>query len=517
MASARRTASRCSGTRALQERVQRRHLFTELSIIVLTAPLALLTACAVGPDYVRPTLDAPVAFREGEGWKQAQPRDQEFKGKWWEAFNDPLLNSLTEQVSISNQNLAQSEAQFRQARALVQSARAGYFPTVSGNVSATRSQAAQGFSRQASGAQVSTARGITNNYSLSLDAAWEADVWGRVRRTVEANEANAAASAADLEAARLSAQAELAQNYFQLRALDTQKQLLDDTLNGYERSLQLTKNQYAAGVVAKSDVIQAQTQLKATQAQAIDIGVQRAQLEHAIALLIGKPATSFAIAPAPLASALPGVPVGLPSDLLERRPDVAAAERRVAAANAQIGVAKAAYFPRLTLSATGGFQSSTVANWLSLPSRFWSVGPALAATLFDGGLRRAQTDQAVATYDANVAAYRQTVLTGFKEVEDNLAALRILEQEAEVQDEALQFARQSLAIVNNQYKAGTVSYLNVVTAQATALTSERTAVDILNRRLAASVLLIKALGGGWSAAPVPVASGDAPAAPAARP
>ena len=517
MASARRTASRCSGTRALQERVQRRHLFTELSIIVLTAPLALLTACAVGPDYVRPTLDAPVAFREGEGWKQAQPRDQEFKGKWWEAFNDPLLNSLTEQVSISNQNLAQSEAQFRQARALVQSVRAGYFPTISGNVSATRSQAAQGFSRQASGAQVSTARGITNNYSLSLDAAWEADVWGRVRRTVEANEANAAASAADLEAARLSAQAELAQNYFQLRALDTQKQLLDDTLNGYERSLQLTKNQYAAGVVAKSDVIQAQTQLKATQAQAIDIGVQRAQLEHAIALLIGKPATSFAIAPAPLASALPGVPVGLPSDLLERRPDVAAAERRVAAANAQIGVAKAAWFPRLTLSATGGFQSSTVANWLSLPSRFWSVGPALAATLFDGGLRRAQTDQAIATYDANVAAYRQTVLTGFKEVEDNLAALRILEQEAEVQDEALQFARQSLAIVNNQYKAGTVSYLNVVTAQATALTSERTAVDILNRRLAASVLLIKALGGGWSAAPVPVASGDAPAAPAARP
>ena len=312
-------------------------------------------------------------------------------------------------------------------------------------------------------------------------------------------------------------QAELAQNYFQLRALDTQKQLLDDTLNGYERSLQLTKNQYAAGVVAKSDVIQAQTQLKATQAQAIDVGVTRAQLEHAIALLIGKPSTSFAIDPGPLASALPGVPVGLPSDLLERRPDVAAAERRVAAANAQIGVAKAAYFPRLTLSATGGFQSSTVADWLSLPSRFWSVGPALAATLFDGGLRRAQTGQAIATYDANVAAYRQTVLTGFKEVEDNLAALRILEQEAEVQDEALQFARQSLAIVNNQYKAGTVSYLNVVTAQATALTSERTAVDILNRRLAASVLLIKALGGGWSADQLPVAYGNAPPVPTARP
>ena len=481
----------------------------------LAAPLLLLAACAVGPDYARPTIAAPLAFKEAGDWKQAEPRDHELKGPWWEVFNDPLLNSLTEQVSISNQNLAQSEAQFRQARALVQAARANYFPTVSGDVSATRSQTAQGFSRQASGSQVSTARGATNNYSLSLAATWEADVWGRVRRTVEANQASAQASAADLEAARLSAQAELAQNYFQLRALDTQKQLFDETLAGYERSLKLTQNQYAAGVVAKADVIQAQTQLKSTQAQAIDLGVTRAQFEHAIALLIGKPASSFAIDPAPLASALPGVPVALPSDLLERRPDVAAAERRVVAANAQIGVAKAAYFPRLTLSATGGFQSSTVADWLTLPSRFWSVGPALAATLFDAGLRRAQTDQAIAAYDANVAAYRQTVLTGFKEVEDNLAALRILEQEAQVQDEALQFARQSLAIVNNQYKSGTVSYLNVITAQATALSSERTAVDILNRRLAASVLLVKALGGGWSAAKAPAADAVAGGPPAA--
>jgi NodT family efflux transporter outer membrane factor (OMF) lipoprotein len=315
---------------------------------------------------------------------------------------------------------------------------------------------------------------------------------------VESNEANAQASAADLEAARLSAHAELAQNYFQLRALDTQKQLFDDSVAAYEKNLQLTQNQYAAGIVAKADVILAQTQLKSTQAQAIDVGVQRAQLEHAIALLIGKPASVFSIAPAPLTATLPAVPIGVPSELLERRPDVAAAERLVAAANAQIGVAIAAYFPSLTLSASGGYQSSSWSNWLTLPSRFWAVGPALAETLFDGGLRRAQTEQARAAYDGNVAAYRQTVLTGFKEVEDNLAALRILEQEAEVQDEAVQFARQTVALTTNQYKAGTVNYLNVTVVQAAALNNERTAVDILNRRLVASVLLIKALGGGWN-------------------
>jgi NodT family efflux transporter outer membrane factor (OMF) lipoprotein len=274
--------------------------------------------------------------------------------------------------------------------------------------------------------------------------------------------------------------------------------LFDDSVAAYEKNLQLTQNQYAAGIVAKADVILAQTQLKSTQAQAIDVGVQRAQLEHAIALLIGKPASVFSIAPAPLTATLPAVPIGVPSELLERRPDVAAAERLVAAANAQIGVAIAAYFPSLTLSASGGYQSSSWSNWLTLPSRFWAVGPALAETLFDGGLRRAQTEQARAAYDGNVAAYRQTVLTGFKEVEDNLAALRILEQEAEVQDEAVQFARQTVALTTNQYKAGTVNYLNVTVVQAAALNNERTAVDILNRRLVASVLLIKALGGGWN-------------------
>ncbi len=465
----------------------------DIYILLLTAPSMLLTACAVGSDYVRPTVEAPAAFKELDGWKAAQPRDLEIHGKWWEAFGDPLLNSLEDQVDISNQNLAQAEAQYRQARALVQSARAGYFPVVTGNVSATRSRSPSNSVNAASGG-VNTAR------SLSLDASWEADVWGRVRRTVEANVANAQASAVDLEAARLSAHAELAQDFFQLRAVDAQKRLLEDTVAEYEKSMQLTQNQYQAGVVAKADVVQSDTQLKTTQAQAIDLGVQRAQLEHAIALLIGKPPSNFSIAPSPLplATVPPPIPVGVPSTLLERRPDIAGAERRVAAANAQIGVAKSAYFPSLTLSAAGGYQSTNLAQWLTAPSRFWSIGPALAENLLDGGLRRAQTEAAVAAYDASVAAYRQTVLNGLQEVEDNLVALRILEQEAQVQEQAVKSAQQSVQLTTNQYKAGIVSYLNVITVQTVAVGNERTAVDILNRRLAASVLLIKALGGGWS-------------------
>ena len=458
----------------------------------LAAPLLLL-GCTVGPDYVRPDVETPAAFKEG--WKQAEPRDHENRGKWWEAFRDPLLNGLQEQVDISNQNLAKAEAQFRQASALVESARAAYFPTVTGGVSTTRSRSSSTTVAQPSSVPVS--RGVVTSHNLPFNAAWEADVWGKISRTVEANLAGAQASAADLEAARLSAQAQLAQNYFQLRALDAQQQLLEDTVAAYERSLQLTQNRYTAGVVAKADVVQAQTQLKTTQAQAIDVGVQRAQLEHAIALLVGKPASSFSIPRAPLSAAPPRVPAALPSELLERRPDIAAAERRVAAANAQIGVTKAAFFPSFTLSAGTGFQSATMAQWLTAPSRFWSIGPAISLPIFDGGLRRVLNDQAVAAYDATVAAYRQTVLAGFQEVEDNLAAMRILEQEASVQEEALKSARQSVELTTNQYKAGTVSYLNVIAVQTTALGNERTAVDILNRRLAASVLLVKALGGGW--------------------
>jgi len=316
---------------------------------------------------------------------------------------------------------------------------------------------------------------------------------------VSSSVASAQASAADLENARLSAQAELALDYFQLRALDSQRQLLDDTVTAYERSLVLTRNRYAAGVAAKVDVVQAETQLKSTQAQAIDIGVQRAQLEHAIAILIGKPPSQFALAPAPLKTAMPSIPLMLPSEILERRPDIAGAERRVAAANAQIGVAKAAFFPQLTLSGSAGYASSSFPTWLTAPSRIWAIGPSVVQSVFDAGLRRGQTNQAIAAYDGNVASYRQTVLSAFKDVEDNLAALRILEQESKVQEEAVQAARQSVNLTINQYKAGTVSFLNVVVVQAAQLSNERTAVGILGQQLGAAVALVKALGGGWDA------------------
>lgn len=472
-------------------------------LLALAASFAL-TACAVGPDYVRPQLqDTPLAFKEGQDWKPAEPRELGADGRWWQMFGDPQLDALVAQVDISNQNLALAEANFRSAQAAVQSARAAQSPTLAASASATRSRAGSS-SGSSNSSNASTSSGssgsVRNAYSFGLDASWEADIWGRVRRSVEASSAGAQASAADLAAARLSAQAALAQNYLQLRVLDAEQQLLDETVAAYQRSLQLTQNQYAAGMVAKSDVIQAQTQFKSAQAQALDNQVSRAQMEHAIALLVGKTPAGFSLPRAPLAAAAPPVPQGLPSMLLERRPDVAAAERRVAAANANIGVARAAYFPSLTLSASGGYQSSSFADWFSLPGRVWSLGPQLAQTIFDGGARRAATDQAIASYDGTVAQYKQAVLTAFQEVEDNLAALRILEQEAAVQDEALQSARQAVTLVTNQYKAGTVSYVNVITAQATALSAERSALDIQNRRMAASVLLAKALGGGWDAA-----------------
>lgn len=472
-----------------------------VKMLALAVPMALLGACAVGPDYVRPDVATPATYKEVAGWKQADPRDEVARGNWWAMFNDPLLNNLQEEVKVSNQNLALAAANFRQALALVQAARASYFPMAIGSLSTTRSQASS-----SSGSSASTSsKGVVASHELALDAVWEADVWGRLGRTVEADTAAAQASAADLEAARLSLQALLALNYFQLRAVDAQKQLFEDALRAYDKSRQLTQNQFKAGIVSRADVAQAQTQFKATEAQVIDLGVQRARLEHAIAVLVGKAPADFSIAPAALTALPPVVPLGLPSELLERRPDIAAAERRMAAANAQIGIASSAYFPSFRLSAAGGYRSSSVADWFTVPSRFWAIGPAIAQVLFDGGLRRALTAQAIAAYDGAVAAYRQTVLTGFQEVEDSLAALRILEQEAQVQGEAVRSARESATLTLNQYKAGTVSYLNVVTVQATALDIERGAVDLLNRRLAASVLLIKALGGGWDTSALPSA------------
>jgi NodT family efflux transporter outer membrane factor (OMF) lipoprotein len=464
--------------------------------LVPLAAAALFAGCSVGPDYVRPAVQTPAAYKEAGNWKPAQPKDEVDRGKWWKVFNDPLLDQLQEQVDISNQNLAKAEAQFRQALALLDSTRAGYFPSVTGGVSTTRSRASATTIATPSVAPVS--RGVVTNHNIPFQASWAPDVWGNIRRAVEANEAGVQASAGDLQAARLSAHAALAQSYFQLRALDAQQLLLEDTVAAYAKSLQLVQNQYAVGVVAKADLVQAQTQIKTTQAQAIDIGVQRAQLEHAIASLVGTPPAELSIPRQPLTATVPPAPAGLPSELLERRPDIAAAERRMAQANAQISVAKAAYFPALTLSASAGYQSATMADWLTAPSRFWSFGTALAQTLFDGGLRQAQTAQAIAAYDANVASYRQTVLTGFQQVEDNLASLRILELEAGVEEEAVTLANQSLALTINQYKAGTINFLNVVVAQATALANQRTAVNLLGQRLVASTQLIANLGGGWT-------------------
>ena len=454
-----------------------------------------LSSCMVGPEYVRPTVEAPVAYKESDGWKVAQPQDTVIRGTWWEIFNEPQLNALEAQIDISNQNVIAAEAQFRQARALVREARAGYFPTVTVGPGVTQS-------RPPSLTATTSAR-TTTNYSLPLDVAWEVDVWGRIRRTVEANQASAQVSAADLEAVRLSVQAALAQAYFQLRTYDAQQDLLERTVAAYRKSVELTKNRYAAGVASQGEVDQAEAQLKTTQAQLIDVGVQRAQTEHAIALLLGKAPLDFALPDTPLVTPPPSIPVGVPSELLERRPDIAAAERSMAAANAQIGITEAAFFPTLTLSASGGFESTSITQWLTWPMRFWSVGAGISQTVYDGGLRRAQVDFARAGYTATVATYRQTVLAAFQAVEDNLAALRILEQEAQVQAEAVAAAQRSEAVTTNQYKAGIVTYLNVITTQTIALTNEINAVQILGRRMTAAVLLVEALGGGWNVGDLP--------------
>lgn len=448
----------------------------------------LLDGCALGPDFFRPKVEVPTAYREAEGWKAAQPRDEALPAAWWELYGDPVLNDLVRQVEVSNQNVAAAAAQYRQAEALVAQTRASWFPNLGANLAATRSQGT-------SGSTVSPGTPIRNTDRFSLSSSWEIDVWGRISRSVEANAEAAAASAGDLAAARLSAQAALVQNYLQLRINDAQQRLLNATVAAYQRSYEITRNRYEAGVAAQADVAQAESQLKTTQAQALDLRIQRAQLEHAIALLIGKPPAEFKLAAAEGVPQLPDIPVGVPSALLERRPDVAAAERRVASANAQIGVAQAAFFPSLTLSASGGYQNSSFSNLFTLPNRFWSLGPALALTIFDAGARSAAKEQAIAGYDRNVATYRQTVLTAFQEVEDNLVALRVLEEEGEVQKAAARAANEFLTLTNNQYLAGTVSFLNVATAQATALSAQRSSLDLLNRRFAASVALIKALGG----------------------
>jgi NodT family efflux transporter outer membrane factor (OMF) lipoprotein len=463
-------------------------------------------ACTVGPKYVRPAVTIPPAYKELEAgaggpqaeWKPSQPQDQVLRGKWWEIFGDAQLNALEDRIEVSNQNLKIAEAQFRQARDLIGINRSSLFPTVSAGPSTIVEQTSKNAPQAAANAGKTL-----GDLVLPFDLSYEVDAWGRIHRAVEAARENAQASAADLETSRLSLHAELASDYFTLRGLDAQKQLLDSTVIAYQKALELTQNRYVGGLAAKAEVAQAETQLETTQAQDIDVGVTRAQYEHALAALVGQPASTFSIPPSPLSLAPPKIPVGVPSDLLERRPDIAAAERRTAAANAQIGLAKTAYYPTLTLSPAAGVEGNTVGNWFAWPSRFFALGPTLLETLYDAGRRHAVTDQAWAAYDANVASYRQSVLTSFQEVEDNLAALRILEGESAKQQQAVESAERSLALSTNRYKGGLVTYFEVITAQSIALSNEITAVNILTRRMNASVLLIKALGGGWNASTLP--------------
>jgi NodT family efflux transporter outer membrane factor (OMF) lipoprotein len=454
----------------------------------------MLSACAVGPDYQRPQTAEIAQYKEAEGWTQANPSDSLARGAWWELYGDQQLNGLIEKLNSSNQTVAQSEAQFRQAQALVRSARGAFYPSVDLSVGKTRSSQGTGSS---SSSLSSSSSGIRDTYNAELGVSWEADVWGKLRRGLEADEASAQASFADLAAMRLSQQSELVQNYLQLRVIDQQKRLLEATVAAYERSLKMTQNQYRAGVSGRDAVAQAQTQLKSTQADLVDLIWQRAQFENAIAVLTGQAPANFNIAEVQTIPKLPQVPLSLPSQLLERRPDIASAERSVIAANANIGVAKAAYYPDLSLSLSGGYSSSTSQNLISLPNRFWSVGPKLALPLFDGGIRSAEVDRTEAVYDQTVAKYRQTVLDGFREVENYLVQLKVYEDEAAVRQEALDAARDSLRLTENQYKAGLIAYIDVVVVQATALSNERSVLNILQSRLIASVQLIAALGGGW--------------------
>ncbi|CAI8743305.1 outer membrane protein, multidrug efflux system [Pseudomonas sp. IT-93MI4] len=463
-------------------------------LLSLSLCVAMLSACAVGPDYQRPQTAEVAQYKEAKGWRQANPSDSLARGAWWELYGDQQLNGLIEKLNSSNQTVAQSEAQFRQAQALVRSARGAFYPSVDLSVGKTRSSQGTGSS---SSSLSSSASGIRDTYNAQLGVSWEADIWGKLRRGLEANEASAQASFADLAAMRLSQQSELVQNYLQLRVIDQQKRLLEATVAAYEKSLQMTQNQYRAGISGRDAVAQAQTQLKTTQADLVDLIWQRAQFENAIAVLTGQAPAEFSIAETQNIPNLPQIPLSLPSQLLERRPDIASAERSVIAANANIGVAKAAYYPDLTLSMSGGYSSSTSKNLLTLPNRFWSVGPKLDLPIFDGGIRSAEVDRTEAVYDQTVAKYRQTVLDGFREVENYLVQLKVYEDEAAVRQEALDAARDSLRLTQNQYKAGLIAYIDVVVVQATALSNERTVLNILQNRLIASVQLIAALGGGW--------------------
>jgi len=472
--------------------------------ILCLAVAASLTACAVGPDYQRPSLPEGVsapAFKEGGDWKAAAPGSVDAGQPWWTAFGDTRLDDLVDEANRANQDVHAAEAQYREAQALVQNARSALFPTLEADASVGRAQS-----------QTVLGPKLGNSHAWSLQAGWEADIWGRVRRGIESASDNAQASEADLAAARLAVQAEVVSDYILLRVADTQQQLFARTVEAYRKSLQITQSQYRGGVATRADVELANTTLQSTQAQAIDIELARRQAEHAIAVLLGRTPAGFSIPPDSFALTLPQVPAVVPSELLERRPDIASAERRVASANANIGVAQAARYPTLALTATGGFSGSGLGPWFATPDRVWALGAALAGTIFDAGLRASQVEQARAVFDASAATYRKTVLSGFQEVEDNLAALSLLAQERGVQDGAVRSARNAERVTLSQYRAGTAPYLAVITAQALALNNERTALQLQGRQYAANVALIKAIGGGWKASELQAGKGASPIA-----
>ncbi len=480
--------------------MRRPSTFRCTAVGVTSLALAVSSGCKVGPNYVQPAVPPPpLTFKETPAnWKQATPQDQLPKGKWWEIFGDVELNTLEEKIAVSNQTLKVSYEQYMGARELVQQARSQLFPTLGVQSSGARTQLSENrptFTTQ-SPSQYS-------DIALTGDISYEVDLWGQVRRSVESARGNAQASAGDLENVSLSLHSELAVDYFSLRGLDLQKQLLDATVVDFEKALQLTQTRYRGGVASDVDVSQARTQLESTRAQAIDTGVARAQFEHAIAVLIGQTASTFSIASAPLDATPPEIPLGLPSELLERRPDIAAAERRVASANAQIGVAIAAYYPQIALAAGGGFESAAIGTLIQGPSALWSVGGSAVQTVIDGGRRRAVTQQARDNHAATVASYRENVLEAFQQVEDNLAALRLLEKELATQQVAVASARRSVDLSTTRYKRGITTYLEVLTAQGIALSNERTAADLMTRRMTGSVQLIKALGGGWDRSQLP--------------
>ena len=472
--------------------------FSRTSTWAALALMFCVTGCTVGPNYHQPSAPTTPEFKSVAGWQPVHPADQQIRGQWWEVYGDSELDALEEKVSVSNQSLKVAQTQYTQARAMVQYQRANYFPFLSAGVGATRLRNSENRANYFSGIN-----NQYNDFSLPLNVSWEPDVWGRVRRTVRAARENAQASAADVVNVQLILQAELALDYFQMRGLDAQQSILDATVAADEKALLLTNQLFHAGLDSQLDVQQAQTQLEITRAQDQDVAIARAQDEHAIAILIGEPPASLTIPARVVLYAPPSIPPGLPSQLLERRPDIAIAERQMASANEQIGIARSAYYPNFSLSGAGGFDSGRPGNWFTGPSTFWSVGLSAADTLVDWGQRHALNTMAQANYDGTVANYRETVLTAYQEVEDNLAALHILEGETQTQDRAVASAQQQMDIAMKLYTRGLDPYLNVIQAQSVVLSSELTSANLVTRRMTASVLLVKALGGGWDRSQLP--------------